>query len=102
MAPKTQKVLLLNEEKAPWKVVSDWPVPPPGPKDVLVKVVAAAINPSDWKVQAFGMPIIKYPFIGGIDGAGYVEEVGAEVTAFKKGDRVYARLFASNRIAYTG
>lgn len=30
----------------------------------------------------------KWPFIGGLDGAGIVEEVGSEVSTFAKGDKV--------------
>ena len=90
MAPSTQKILGVPESRAPWKVYHDWPVPTPGPNDVLVKVIAASLNPADWKIQSGGPgPVIsKWPFIGGLDVAGIVEEVGAEVTKFAKGDRV--------------
>ncbi len=89
MAPSTQKALLVPEEKAPWKLVHDWPVPTPGPTDLLVKVIAAAINPADWKIQTYGAPFIQeYPFLGGLDGSGIVEEVGPAVKGFVKGDKV--------------
>ncbi|KAI0741794.1 GroES-like protein [Daedaleopsis nitida] len=89
MAPLTQKAIVVPEPKQPWKLVTDWPVPSPGPKDVLIKIVSAALNPADWKVQHYAPPFItEYPFIGGLDGAGFVEEVGAEVTNVSKGDRV--------------
>ncbi|KAI0794255.1 GroES-like protein [Fomes fomentarius] len=88
MAPQTQKALIVPEAKAPWKLVTDWPVPAPGPKDVLIKVVAAAINPADWKIPTFGAPFVQYPFIGGLDGSGIIEDVGTEVTSFVKGDKV--------------
>lgn len=35
-----------------------------------------------------GMFVASYPFVGGYDGAGIVEEVGEGVTNFVKGDRV--------------
>lgn len=89
MAPLTQKALVVPDAKAPWKLVADWPVATPGPKEVLVKVISAAINPVDHAIQAYGMPwITEYPHLGGIDGSGVVEEVGAEVEGFVKGDRV--------------
>ena len=79
MAPVTQKALLLSGP-AGKRYVGEAPVPKPGPQDVLVKVVAAALNPVDWKLA--GVPITaiipgsEYPFIAGSDGAGIVEEVG--------------------------
>ncbi|PIL26604.1 hypothetical protein GSI_12362 [Ganoderma sinense ZZ0214-1] len=90
MAPTTQKALVIPAEKEPFKLVTDWPVPQPGPTDVLVKVVSAAINPVDAYVQAQGIPglVPGYPTIPGFDGAGVVEEVGAEVTNVAKGDKV--------------
>ncbi|KAI0715785.1 GroES-like protein [Cerioporus squamosus] len=91
MAPTTQKILGVPEPAAPWKIYEDWPVPAPGPKDVLLKVVAAALNPADWGIQSAPTKppmVTEYPFIGGLDGAGIVEEVGAEVTNFAKGDKV--------------
>ncbi|KAI0694764.1 GroES-like protein [Earliella scabrosa] len=89
MAPSTQKALIVPEPQAPWKLVTDWPVPTPGPGHILVKVVTAAINPADWKIQSRGAPFItQYPFIGGLDGAGVVEELGPEVQGFQKGDKV--------------
>ena len=86
----TQKALILFADKEPYKLVSDWPIPTPGPTDVLVKVVAVALNPVDWKIQKgpYDFFAKSYPFIPGVDGAGVVEKVGAEVTNFVKGDRV--------------
>ncbi len=68
--------------------MSEVSVPTPGPKDVLVKIIAAGLNPADWKIQAYGIDWVPYPFIGGSDAAGVVEEVGSEVTNLTKGDRV--------------
>ncbi|KAI0749263.1 GroES-like protein [Daedaleopsis nitida] len=62
--------------------------PHPGPQDVLVKIFATALNPVDWKIQAYGYFITNYPFVPGTDAAGIVEEVGAEVTNVAKGDKV--------------
>ena len=90
MAPTTQKALILPAEKEPHKLVTDWPIPQPGPTDVLVKLVSAALNPVDAYIPAMGgLGLVKaWPFVNGIDGAGIVEEVGAEVTNLAKGDRV--------------
>lgn len=68
----------------------------PEPKDdeVLVKVLAAAVNPVDLKIRNgkgkdFGM---KLPLILGADFAGTVEEVGSNIEKFKKEDAVYGKI----------
>jgi NADPH:quinone reductase-like Zn-dependent oxidoreductase len=67
-------------------------VPPVAPDGVLVRVKAAGVNPVDTKVRggymAQALPF-HFPVILGWDVAGVVEEVGAAVTWFKPGDRVY-------------
>ena len=72
----------------------DVPEPVVGRRDVLVRVVAASINPLD-KMTRNGefKRLIKYkpPFVLGHDMAGVVSEVGADVRDFKVGDEVYAR-----------
>ncbi|KAE8149635.1 chaperonin 10-like protein [Aspergillus avenaceus] len=72
-------------------VVKEAPLPVPGPGEVLIQNKSIAINPMDWKIQAFGphLPFpTKYPFIIGTDVAGEIYGVGPDVTDFKKGDRV--------------
>ncbi len=67
--------------------------PVPKADEILVKVYAASVNPADYIIRRGGneglKPLLKLPMALGIDGAGIVEEVGSEVTLFKKGDRVY-------------
>jgi len=68
------------------------PVPACGPNDVLVRVVAAGINPIDWKIRsgAVAQMIPKtFPFTLGSDAAGVVTAVGDAVTAFSPGDDVF-------------
>jgi NADPH:quinone reductase-like Zn-dependent oxidoreductase len=61
---------------------------------VLVEVYAAGVNPIDWKIRegymAKMMPL-QFPATLGQDFSGVVQEVGAGVTGFKKGDEVYGR-----------
>ena len=87
----THKALILSGEKQPFTLVSDWPTPKPGPKEVLVKLEAIALNPADWKIQQGLAPALvsSYPFICGLDGAGVIVEVGSEVANLVKGDKVY-------------
>src|SRR5437667_5493402 len=72
-------------------------VPRPEPKDdeVLVRVIAASVNPVDAYARQ-GMlskrGLDKRPEIIGYDIAGVVEKTGARVTKFKAGDAVYAYL----------
>ncbi|KAL5355619.1 chaperonin 10-like protein [Aspergillus floccosus] len=66
------------------------PKPQPGPGQLVIKNAAVAINPADWKIQTHGGWPDKYPFVLGLDAAGIVEDVGPDVTRFKKGQRVIA------------
>jgi NADPH:quinone reductase-like Zn-dependent oxidoreductase len=70
-------------------VVEEVPVPEPGPTEVLVRVAGAGVNPVDWKVRAGGGLLGEPPFTVGWDVAGVVERVGAGVTRFAVGDRVF-------------
>jgi NADPH:quinone reductase-like Zn-dependent oxidoreductase len=61
---------------------------------VLIRVAAAAVNPADVALRdgRFRLFVRKLPFVPSSDVAGVVEAVGADVTRFKPGDRVYAML----------
>ncbi len=63
---------------------------PPLADQVKVKMSASRINPVDFDLMK-GMPFLKYknPQIGGIDGAGTIIALGANVKNFKIGDSVY-------------
>lgn len=58
-----------------------------GDHEILVRTVAVSVCASDIKA-AQGKFFMKPPMILGHEGAGTVEEVGAKVTAFKRGDKV--------------
>jgi len=68
----------------------DVPDPKVGDTQVLVRVKAVAVNPIDTYIRS-GMikAELPSPFIIGCDLAGTVERVGAKVTRFKPGDRVW-------------
>jgi len=60
------------------------------PTDLLVRVMAAGINPVDTKIHQRGPYLDKgSPMVLGLDGAGVVEAVGPEVRHFSPGDEVY-------------
>lgn len=59
---------------------------------VLVKIKAVSINPLDWKIRKGEMKLMsgsKFPKHTGTDFAGIIEDTGASVTNFKKGDEVF-------------
>ncbi|KAH9894848.1 GroES-like protein [Cubamyces lactineus] len=96
VAAKTQKALILRAPQAEWEL-GESPVPTPGPNEVLVKIVATALNPLDWKIRgALSFLIGSYPFVGGTDGAGIVEEIGSEVKTITKGDKILFQGWVEN------
>jgi len=71
--------------------VVDVPRPVPGPGQVLVKVVAAGINPGEASIRKGLLDAVwpaTFPSGEGSDLAGIVEEVGPDVTRFVVGDEV--------------
>jgi len=85
----THKGLLLTEAKGKLTLGSvNRPSLEKG--EVLVKNVACAVNPVDWKQIEYNFWIPTLPYINGCDIAGTIEEVGEGVTNVKKGDRVFA------------
>ncbi len=66
------------------------PVPTPGPRQCLVRVGAVSVNPVDTYIRGGLVQMaLPSPFIVGCDLAGTVVEVGAEVSDFRPGDRVW-------------
>ncbi|CAL0298959.1 unnamed protein product [Lupinus luteus] len=79
---KTQDVLKFDENVEIPEIKED---------QVLIKVVAAALNPIDYKrnlgyLRTFAIPL---PAVPGYDVAGVVVRIGSQVTKFKVGDEVY-------------
>ena len=74
------------------------PKPSPGSGQVLVRVAAATVNPTDLGFRAGGRALpdgVEPPYIPGMDLAGVIVEVGPDVTgpggtAWRAGDRVMA------------
>ncbi|TFY57584.1 hypothetical protein EVJ58_g6935 [Rhodofomes roseus] len=82
-----QKALYLTSKHGQFEVGTA-PIHKPGPGQLVVKIEAAALNPVDWRVQAWGILVEKFPAILGEDLSGIVYEVGEGVKDFKKGDRI--------------
>ncbi|HEY2527033.1 MAG TPA: NADP-dependent oxidoreductase [Xanthobacteraceae bacterium] len=73
----------------------DVPAPAPRPRDILVQVRAAGLNPVDFKFRQGKLRAIvrpKLPFVLGNELAGEVIAVGSDVKRFRVGDRVFARV----------
>ncbi len=66
--------------------------PTPGPRQVLVKIRDAGVNPIDWKIRegymASAVPR-QFPFTLGQDFCGEVLALGSNVTDIEAGDEVY-------------
>ncbi|HEV2230459.1 MAG TPA: NADP-dependent oxidoreductase [Steroidobacteraceae bacterium] len=91
--PATMRAAAIDRKGGPEVLtLHQLPVPKPGPEEVLIALDSAGVGPWDidvrerldyWKNQTF-------PVVLGVDGAGTVAAVGADVRGFKVGDPVYA------------
>ena len=66
--------------------------PEPAEDEVLIRVVAASINPVDVAIREgyLAKLVGGFPLILGMDAAGIVEKVGNKVTKYKAGDPIFA------------
>jgi NADPH:quinone reductase-like Zn-dependent oxidoreductase len=74
--------------------LDDIPVPEIGPDELLVRVVAASVNPVDWKVrEGYLAQMIPHrlPLTLGWDLSGVVQAVGRDVQGWQPGDAVFSR-----------
>ncbi|XP_076592486.1 enoyl-[acyl-carrier-protein] reductase, mitochondrial [Chaetodon auriga] len=88
---QTCKALQYRKHGDPSQVVKleDVELPPIGAKDVLVKLLAAPINPSDINmIQGTYAILPDLPAVGGNEGVAQVVEVGGQVKSLKTGDWV--------------
>ena len=90
----TMKAMVIHEYGGP-EVLKYEDVPRPEPKEdqILIRVIAAGVNPVDGMIRS-GMFAKDgnraFPIILGGDVAGVVEKVGSKITKFKAGDPVFA------------
>jgi len=69
--------------------IRDLPVAEPGDNEVRVRIVVSGVNPTDWKARANSSRDLAEPHVPNQDGAGVIDAVGAGVTNFSVGDRVW-------------
>ena len=82
-----------------WELGKNWEVveldlDPPKQGEVLIRFVAAGLCHSDEHLR-HGDIVPRFPIVGGHEGAGIVEEVGAGVTRVKPGDHVVCSFIPS-------
>lgn len=71
------------------------PLPKIRPNEVLIKVVAGAINPCDYKLIPTNVPFLRWLYFNdngiGRDFSGIIVDVGENIKSFKIGDKVFGR-----------
>ncbi|MBP5845595.1 alcohol dehydrogenase catalytic domain-containing protein, partial [Lactiplantibacillus plantarum] len=88
------KAAIITKYKQITPMVTEVPVPTIAPTDVLVKIIAASVNPIDLKTKDGDLRLLlqyTMPLIMGSDFAGVITAVGDQVPDFKVGDAVYGR-----------
>lgn len=85
------KAVIFNEHGGPDKLIyENVPDPVISENELMIKVKACSINHLDiWVRQGIPAYKVSFPHISGQDVAGVVEECGAAVKGFQKGDRVF-------------
>jgi NADPH2:quinone reductase len=75
--------------------LDELPDPKPGPRQVVVRVRAAGVNPVDTYIRNGKYATLpSLPYIPGTDAAGEIAAVGDGVKEWKAGDRVYTEKLA--------
>ncbi len=87
VAVGTMKVAQITKPGAGFQI-TEREIPKPGPGEVLIKVQACGVCHSDELVVEGAWPGIQYPRIPGHEVVGVIEQTGANVTEWKKGQRV--------------
>jgi NADPH:quinone reductase-like Zn-dependent oxidoreductase len=89
--PETMRAIVVTRFGGPEVLEQrELPRPEPVPTEVLVRVAAVGVNPTDWKSRTSGGPKLwDDPMIVGYDVAGEVVRVGGGVTTLAVGDRVF-------------
>src|SRR3984885_13817092 len=79
---------VLRDVGKDWEII-ELDLDPPREGEVLIRFAAAGLCHSDDHLRTGDIPV-RYPIVGGHEGAGVVEQVGAGVTRLAVGDHVVA------------
>lgn len=100
----TMRAALVHRYGPPERVcLGEVPKPAPKPNGLLVRIQATTVSAADWRIRSADVPTGFGPFVRlafglrgprnpvlGTELSGVVEAVGATVTRFRPGDRVFA------------
>src|SRR5262245_14285852 len=100
----TMKAVVIHEYGGPEVLIhEDIPLPEPNDDQLLIRVIAAGVNPVDGMIRS-GMFDKEgnraFPMILGGDVAGVVEKVGSKVIKFRAADPVFAYVSLDNSGGY--
>lgn len=65
--------------------------PQPGPGEIRIRVIAAGVNPMDWKIRKGLVGKLPLPMIMGLDVAGVVDALGQGGVFFQLEEEVFAK-----------
>jgi alcohol dehydrogenase (nicotinoprotein) len=82
---KTRAAVLMDMGKD-WEI-TELDLDPPKAGEVLIRFVASGLCHSDDHLRTGDIPV-RYPIVGGHEGAGIIEEVGDATSRFQAGDHV--------------
>jgi NADPH:quinone reductase-like Zn-dependent oxidoreductase len=91
--PKTQQAIVQVAYGGPEVLqIQTIPVLEPGPDQVLIRIYAAGLNPTDWYMRRDepGYTTVPTPVVPGGDVSGVIEKLGGGVKNLKVGDPVFA------------
>ncbi len=66
--------------------------PQPGPGEIRIRVIAAGVNPLDWKIRRGYISELPLPMTVGLDVAGIVDAVGQGGVFFMPEEKVFAKV----------
>jgi len=81
------RAMVMREKGAPLRL-EEWPVPSPGPGQLLLRVAACGICRTDLHILDGELSEPKLPLVPGHQVVGRVAALGSGATAFRVGDRV--------------
>jgi NADPH:quinone reductase-like Zn-dependent oxidoreductase len=94
VTPPLMKAVVMHSYGGPEVLkIEDVPRPEPKEDEVLIRVIAASINPVDVAIRKGYLAELignKFPLVPGMDAAGIVEKTGSKIHSVKAGDPVYA------------
>ncbi len=87
MASMTTRAAVLHQPGTDWEI-TELDLDPPKEYEVLIRYKAAGLCHSDEHIRREGGSHIRFPLVGGHEGAGVVEAVGPGVPRVEPGDHV--------------